>query len=258
MAEKTLSSPRSRQWHKWIRRGFIAWGIFVFLYLFSGYRTVDVENHFLSSDKDISVTQAKGVLQLTPASYKKGLVFFCGSGVSSHAYLPLLRPIAQEGYGIFVIKLPYRFAPLESHKSQAVECALRVLTEHQEVTSWVFSGHSLGGALACRVARDYPEAVSGLVLIGTTHPKRDDLSSVSFPVAKVYASHDGIAPVTKIKANKYLLPEDARYFRIEGGNHCQFGHYAGQFLDGKPEISRTDQQSQTRTVILETLASVSE
>ena len=40
-------------------------------------------------------------------------------------------------------------------------------------------------------------AVSALALIGTTHPKEDDLSRLSMPVIKIYGSHDGIAPAAK-------------------------------------------------------------
>ena len=41
-----------------------------------------------------------------------GLIFFCGSGGSASAYAPLLRPIADAGYPIVIVKLPYRFAPV--------------------------------------------------------------------------------------------------------------------------------------------------
>lgn len=243
-------------WRKWTGRAFIAWGIFAFAYLFSGYRTIDVDGHILISDTTVSVVESAESLQFTPTNYDTALLFVCGSGVSAHAYAPMLRPIAEQGYGVFVIKLPYRFAAFDSHRSQAVDRAVRVIAEHPQVMAWVVSGHSLGGALACRIARDRPNDVAGLVLVGTTHPKSDDLSSVAFPVAKVYASLDGIAPVEKVDANKHLLPSDTRYILLNGGNHCQFGNYAGQFLDGTATISREQQQSATRSAILEMLATV--
>jgi pimeloyl-ACP methyl ester carboxylesterase len=92
-----------------------------------------------------------------------------------------------------------------------------------------------------------------MVLIGTTHPKESDLSSLTMPVTKVYGSKDGVAPVDRVMANKRLLPPHTRWVEIQGGNHSQFGHYGHQFLDGRATISRDAQQAATRDAILEAL-----
>ena len=255
MSEAKSKSPKPK-WRKWVSRGFIAWAIFVFVFLFSGYRTVDVDENLFHDDSTVSVEETPATLSFVPGEYDTGLIFFCGSGVSSHAYAPLLRPIAEEGFGVFVVKLPYRFAMLESHKEEAIKRAKKVVTNHPEVNRWVVSGHSLGGALSCRIVNADIDKLDGLVLIGTTHPKQDDLSSVAVPVTKVYGSEDGIALAEKIMANKTLLPSSTKYTLIEGGNHAQFANYAGQFLDGKATISREEQQSITRTALLEMLRTV--
>jgi hypothetical protein len=39
-----------------------------------------------------------------PSDGKTGRIFLCGSGVAAHAYAPLLRPIADAGYAVFVVK----------------------------------------------------------------------------------------------------------------------------------------------------------
>jgi pimeloyl-ACP methyl ester carboxylesterase len=199
------------------------------------------------------------MLQFMPTSSdsKPGLIFICGSGVSAHAYAPMLRPIAEAGYAVFVVKLPFRFAPLESQKQTAVDRAISVLGSHPEISQWVISGHSLGGALACRAVQSDPKAFSALVLVGTTHPKHDDLSSLSLPVTKVYASNDGVAPIEKVLSNKRLLPKDTQWVEIGGGNHSQFGHYGHQLLDGKATVSRETQQIATRSALLDTLTKAS-
>ena len=250
MNTKSIKKP----WRKWLRIGFITYGLVAVTYLSSGYRTVDIDENILISDATISVMESPEVLQFTPPNYTAALIFISGSGVSSHAYAPMLRPIAEQDYGVFIIKLPYRFAMLESHRMQAIDRALKVISDHPEVATWVVSGHSLGGALASRIARDHADLIDAMALVGTTHPKADDLSSLSIPVTKVYGSNDGIAPTEKIIANKHLLPQHTTYVLIAGGNHSQFGHYAGQFLDGEATISRDDQQAETRTAILEMLA----
>lgn len=47
-----------------------------------------------------------------------------------------------------------------------------------------------------------PTTVTAMVLIGTPHPKRADLSDSRMAITKVYASNDGIATVKMINATK--------------------------------------------------------
>lgn len=133
-----------------------------------------------------------------------------------------------------------------------------VIAQHPRIPKWVVSGHSLGGALACRVAQADPAAIAAMVLIGTTHPKQDDLSRLQFPVTKVYASNDGIAPPDRVRANQALLPEHTKWVEITGGNHSQFGHYGHQLLDGKATLGREAQQEITRSALLAALAEAGE
>lgn len=227
------------------------------LWLADSYRTRGVPEGTLRSSPTVSVVDAATMLEFTPRppSGKPALLFICGSGVATHAYAPLLRPIADAGYPVFVVKLPYRFAPWESHKQAAVERVRTAMASHPEIPHWVVSGHSLGGALACRAAQSDPDAFSAMVLIGTTHPKQDDLSSLPMPVTKAYASNDGVAPPDRTLANKRLLPTATQWVEIKGGNHSQFGHYGHQFTDGTATISREAQKSATRASLFEALAS---
>jgi pimeloyl-ACP methyl ester carboxylesterase len=184
-------------------------------------------------------------------------VFLAGGGVHAEAYAPLLRPIAARGYPVFVVRLPYRIAPLEGHKVQAIERAGAILEREPSASRWVVGGHSLGAALACRLAARRPRRIAGLVLIGTTHPREADLSRLPTPVTKVYASNDGIAPEEAVETNRRLLPAHTRWVRIAGGNHAQFGHYGRQLFDGRADVTRDEQQRVTREALLETLAAVS-
>lgn len=255
MVEAELNAKRSKpRWRKWLRRAFIIWAFVATGWIANSFRTRGVEPSLLQSSASVTVVDVEESLQFLPASPEQsGLIFVCGGGVGAHAYAPLLRPIADAGYSVFAIKLPYRLAPLESHKLGAIDRVQHVITEHPEVSRWVLSGHSLGAALACRAARDDPESISALVLIGTTHPKSDNLSSLTFPVAKIYGSKDGVAPIEKIHANRGLLPEQTRWVLIDGANHSQFGHYGHQLLDGTATISRAAQQERTRIALLESL-----
>lgn len=220
-------------------------------------RTQGVEAVLLESDSRVVVEHAKASLNFTPAndSQESALIFICGSGVAAEAYAPLLRPVADEGFAVFIVRLPYRFGPLESHKQTAVERVGAIMQQHPEHSRWVVAGHSLGAALACRVIRDRMPGVVAAVLVGTTHPKEDDLSGLELPITKVYGSEDGVAPAEKVIANQKLLPTHTKYVELEGGNHSQFGHYGHQLMDGTATITREDQQAKTRESLLRALES---
>jgi len=256
MTNTVATNPRKRfEIRHWVRSGFLLWAVISTLWLANSMRTRGVDDNVLRSSPTIAVIDRPATLEFLPAAadHQGALIFICGSGVAAQAYAPLLRPIAEARYAVFIIKLPYRFAPLESHKESAVGRARAVIATHPEVSHWVVSGHSLGGALACRVTQSDPAHVSAMVLIGTTHPRQSDLSSLTIPVTKVYASNDGVAPADRMFSNKRLLPAHTKWVEIRGGNHSQFGHYGHQLLDRDATVSREAQQSQTRAALLEAL-----
>lgn len=251
---------RAARIHRWIRYGFLVWACVSLSWLADSVRTRGVAEELLASDGEVAVVDTPTALELHPREARSGsaLLFFCGSGIHPHAYAPLLRPIAEAGYPVFVIELPYRFAPLPSHKEEAVGRARRLTEAHPEIVRWVIAGHSLGGALAARLARTASGLDAAFVLIGTTHPKEADLSGLDAPFIKVYATNDGIAPVDRVLASARRLPGATRWVAIEGGNHSQFGHYGHQLFDGEATISREAQQALTREVLLDALAEDSE
>jgi pimeloyl-ACP methyl ester carboxylesterase len=227
-------------------------------WLADSVRTRGVDENTLRSNRRVSVLNDATSLTFVPASTSghTGLVFICGSGIAAEAYAPLLRPVAEEGYPVFVIKLPYRFAPLESHKRMAVDRAREVIVAHPEVTHWVIAGHSLGAALAARMANADAASLAAMVLVATTHPKDVNLSFLRIPVMKVYASNDGVAPPDRVLANRGLLPPHTKWVEIAGGNHSQFGRYGHQLFDGTATIRREEQEALTRSGILDVLAEI--
>ena len=160
---------------RWIHRAFLTWAIVSTLWLANSVRTQGIDAATLRNSPKVSVADRKFILEFVPVTANRttALIFICGSGVSAHAYAPLLRPIAEDGYAVFVVKLPYRFAPLESHKQSAVAETIGLIATHPEYSRWVLSGHSLGAALSCRSVQEKPNAFAEMVLVGTTHPKLD-------------------------------------------------------------------------------------
>lgn len=251
-----ITTRKPARWRRWLRLAFVLWAVFAMSWLANSIRTRGVDEDTLRSSPSISVVDEATTLGFLPASPigKSALIFICGSGISAAAYAPMLRPVAEAGYPVFVIKLPYRFAPFESNRQETLNRARSAIAAHPQVSRWVISGHSLGGALTARLAHEDPGALSAMVLIGTTHPKEDDLSSLQMPVTKVFASNDGVAPAERVLANRALLPKTTRWVEIKGGNHSQFGRYGHQLFDGTATISREEQEGITRSAILDAMA----
>jgi hypothetical protein len=69
----------------------------------------------------------------------------------------------------------------------------------------------------------------------------------------VFGTHDGVAPVSAIEANRHLLPATTNWLRIEGANHSQFANYGHQLFDGRASIYRQRQQELTRDALFAAL-----
>ncbi len=263
VSQSKESSPQEstfKRVHRWIQRAFFLWAVVSTLWLANSVRTQGVDPAMLRSTPQVEVVHRTTTLEFLPTESKQreskqrtALIFLCGSGIAAEAYAPLLRPIADKGYPVFIVKLPYRFAPFESHKQLAANETIELVRSHPEYSRWVLAGHSLGAALACRAARDNPQSFTEMVLVATTHPKNDNLSFLTIPVTKIYGSRDGIAILDDIQKNKHLLPVHTSWVEIQGANHSQFGHYGHQLFDRKATITREEQQQLTRMELIKAL-----
>jgi hypothetical protein len=174
-----------------------------------------------------------------------GLVLYPGARVDQRAYAPAARALAQEGYLSVIVSMPLNLAFF------APDRAAEVMAAFPEIDYWAVGGHSLGGAMAARFAHQNPDTVGGLVLWAAYPASTDDLSGRSLVVTSIYGTLDGLATEEKIEASRPLLPLDASWVAIEGGNHAQFGWYGPQSGDNPATISRAEQQEQ---VVAATLA----
>jgi hypothetical protein len=171
-----------------------------------------------------------------------GLVFVPGARVDSRAYARVLRPVAEAGYLVVVLKEPFGFSLLDSDHGR------KVLDVHPEITYWVAGGHSLGGSTAAALA-DGDERVKGLVLFAS-YPG-DPLVRTDLKVVSISGTVDGFTTQADIETSKGSLPPDTSYVVINGAVHSSFGDYGEQPGDGiatidravaQDEISRTTQQ----------------
>lgn len=243
---------------RWLRPALWLGAALALFWLALSMRSPDVEEASLQSDPAVTVRRDGAVLAFLPtqAPRRTALIFICGSNVAAEAYAPLLRPVADAGYSVFVVKLPFPRALLETHRPIVFDRLQQLIAGRPEASRWVVSGHSLGAALAVLFAVAEPEQLSGLLLIATHYPERDDLSQLRIPVTKVLATKDGQVAMERARANRGKLPPQARWVEIEGGNHSQFGRYEDTFVDGEATISRERQEALTRAEIIRLLAEV--
>jgi hypothetical protein len=175
------------------------------------------------------------------------LMFTPGARIDSRAYAHVLRPLAEAGYLVVVLKAPFGFSLLDADRGT------NVLDIHPEITTWVAGGHSVGGTTAATLA-DRDERVKGLVLFASypaDNVVRTDLKAVS-----ISGTADGFTTLDDIEASKGKLPPNTSYVVINGAVHSSFGDYGDQSGDGTATIDRTAAQSEITKATLTLLASV--
>ena len=122
-----------------------------------------------------------------------GLLFVPGARVDSRAYAQVLRPLAEAGYLVAVLKEPFGFSLLDADQGR------KVLDVHPEITYWAVGGHSLGGTTAASLA-DQDERVKGLVLFAS-YPA-DTLERTDLKAVSISGAADGLATPADIEASK--------------------------------------------------------
>lgn len=188
-------------------------------------------------------------LDIRPTSVEPtiGIIFYPGGRVEPEAYTPLLSEIARAGYQVVNVPMPLNLAIFGGDRADEVRAAFPGI-EH-----WIMAGHSLGGVMAASYAYENQDVVEGLILYGSL-PAGDALAGTNLPVLSVYGSEEGSA--SQIAASTALLPDNARFVRLEGGNHAQFGDYGPQAGDGEAAIGVEVQQALTLDATLTFLTSI--
>lgn len=245
---------------KIIRTIWIAFGLLFLLWMANSFRARGFDKAVLESDAKITTEETNRFLSFRPNAPlgPTGLIFFPGGMVQPEAYAPMARRIAEQGYPVFLVKLPFGSAPLESQQTSVMEGALEIMQKDDSIRYWLVGGHSRGAAIASRFALLHGEAFAGLILIGTSHPKEQafDLSSSTLAVTKIYATNDGLASQAEVEANRVYLPDSTTWVLIQGGNHSQFGYMGTLLGDNAATISREQQQELTVKAILEALKGI--
>lgn len=140
---------------KHIRIGLAVFWLSAVAWLLLNMQARGIDPAVLQSDDSVHVSVTATTLAFTPAidTARVGLLFYPGALADPKAYAPMARAVAEAGYEVIVIELPFRTAPLKRHREQVVQ-RTRAFTLSEGGRRWMIGGHSKGGALAAQFARD--------------------------------------------------------------------------------------------------------
>lgn len=203
------------------------------------YSAVEPALAAMSSDATVDIVETPTEIVMTPRDGSStGLLFQPGALVDPRAYAAVLRPVAEAGHPVVIVKQPLGIAFLAAG---AIDGAARA---NPEVEGWVVGGHSLGGTVAAMTAAGAAadDAVAGLLLFAS-YPA-GDISSATIAVESISGTRDGLSTPAKIDASRADLPEDTLFTVIDGASYAQFGDYGAQVGDGTPTISHDDARRQ--------------
>lgn len=229
---------------------WITAGVLFTLWMFYSYESHGVDESFFQSSNLVKVENTADYYLFTPKKeFKNVFIFYPGAMVETEAYVPLCRKIADNNIQVYLIKMPWRLASKGYNKPKELHLF------KDATKNYILAGHSQGGKMAAQFVYENPKLIDKLILIGTTHPRDISLAEFEVPILKIYGSNDGVADEKSIFKNKSKLPKSAKFIRIEGANHAQFGYYGFQLGDEKADISREEQQ---KIILAEILKFISE
>ena len=163
----------------------------------------------------------------------------------------MMRAIAEGGYLAVVPEMPFNIAAFRPNTAD------EIIAEYPDINHWVIGGHSVGGTMAVQYTDKHPETIDGLAIWASYPADNANLSDLDIPVISIYGSRELRVNDSSVAERQYLLPEDTRYIRIEGGDHHQFGSYEINPEDHLATISRASQQQQIIQATLEILQTFS-
>lgn len=218
--------------------GVFAWSLYANDY----YRAEAVAKKAMQGSDVIEVVEKDGYYKFSTrveSSYMgpehgKGIIFYPGGKVEETAYAPMLLELAEQGYEVYLVKMPAKLAIF------GMNAAEDIIDKADHIKEWTMMGHSLGGAMAASFSASHDAEVDQLVLLAAY--STEDLKDKEIEVFSFYGTEDKVLNMEKYEEYRSNLPEDVIEEVIEGGNHANYAHYGAQEGDGEASITREEQQ----------------
>lgn len=210
-----------------------------FIWQWTTYQSRNLPENIFENTNEIIVEQSSDEISFLPthSSYQNEIIFFQGGLTDPKAYAPLCRKIAKNGFTCHLIKMDWRMPQWDYEKIKDMF--------DLENGKYIIGGHSQGAKMASQFVYENPGLMTGLFLLGTSHPRDFDLSNRTLPTIKIYGELDGLASVSEVMENKDKLPKNTNLIEIKGANHSQFGYLGKLLTDDRAEIDLAEQQRLT-------------
>jgi pimeloyl-ACP methyl ester carboxylesterase len=195
------------------------------------------------SDNDWVVFRPK---ERTPET---GVILYPGANCDVRGYASVLRPLAEHGYLVVDVRMPFDLAIFARNR------ALTVKKAFPEISRWVLIGHSIGGAMASVFVHDYPDAVSELIVWDSYPPGFASLAETPVPVWHIHRATTDGRPPASFSERRNLYPAGSTWVPIPGGIHMYFGSFIGGSYKEQwtPSISRAAQHAKVIEATLRAL-----
>jgi hypothetical protein len=225
-------------WSRWkvFKTAWFSLVTIFFIWNWTTFQSRGLPDYVLRTSKVVVVEQTDDEIIFTSlaAGKRPEIIFFQGGLVDPKAYAPLCRSLAENGYTCHIIKMAWRLAQYDYQKVPKLF--------DLKGGNYIIGGHSQGAKMAANLVFENPGIFKGLFLMGTSHPRDIDMSSMIIPTLKLYGELDGLASVGEVLENKTKLPVNAELILIKGGNHSQFGYMGQLLMDNSAAISMKEQQ----------------
>lgn len=199
----------------------------------------------LESTESVTITQQKWITFTPDEEVQTGLIFYPGGLVEPAAYAPILHKIAAEGVLVIIVPMPLNLAIFNTGAANSV------INSYPNISTWILTGHSLGGAAAAIFAENNPTKIDSIVFWDSYPPNSADLSDNSISAISIYGTTNNFPNTENFDDQKNLLPEDTMFIPIEGANHAQFGDYGPQKGDVVASMSLAEQHERVAEIMLD-------
>lgn len=199
----------------------------------------------LESTDKVTVTQQKWITFTPNTEVHTGLIFYPGGLVEPTAYAPILHKIAEVGVLVVIVPMPLNLAIFNTGAANSV------INNYPHISTWILTGHSLGGAAAAIFAENNPTKIDALAFWDSYPPNSADLSDNSISAISIYGTTNNFPNTDNFDDQKILLPEDTMFIPIEGANHAQFGDYGPQKGDVVASMSLAEQHERVAEIMLD-------
>jgi len=206
-----------------------------------------------TSDSNVKV-EDNGFLTFRPMHSKErmGVIFYPGAYADIRGYSPTLKPLAEAGYRVVVVAMPFELSILAIDRAEDVQAA------NPDLRNWVILGHSVGGAAGSAFAGRHHDAVEGVIIWDSFPPSFAKLAEFKKPVWHIHRAKLDGAPPESFTRQRDMFPSHSRWVPIPGGIHMNFGSFVGGGYqeDWGPEISQAEQHRLVISATLQALADI--